>query len=89
EEQTTRLPNTNGIDSNAIANISRLGLPAREGSWLLSLGVEIDGQILDLVPLLANLLQRDRRWLNIKQVMAIDDLEVVQLRAPGGKRIDA
>ena len=75
--------------SNAIANISKLGLPAREGSWLLSLGIEIDGQILDLVPLLANLLQRDRRWLNIKQVAAIDDLEVIQLRAPGGKRIDA
>ncbi|MET3118827.1 superfamily II DNA or RNA helicase [Undibacterium sp. GrIS 1.8] len=89
EDQTARLPNTNGVDSSALAKISRLGLPAREGSWLLSLGIEIDGQILDLVPLLANLLQRDRRWLNIKQVMAIDDLEVVQLRAPGGKRIDA
>lgn len=66
-----------------------LGLPAREGSWLLSLGVEIDGQIVDLVPMLANLLRRDARWLNAKQVAAIDDLEVIQLRAPGGKRIDA
>lgn len=69
--------------------IGKLGLPAREGSWLLSLGVEIDGQILDLVPMLANLLQRDAHWLNAKQVAAIDDLAVIQLRAPGGKRIAA
>ncbi len=67
--------------------IGKLGLPAREGSWLLSLGVEIDGQILDLVPMLANLLQRDARWLSAKQVAQIDDLAVIQLRAPGGKRI--
>ncbi|MFZ6819916.1 DEAD/DEAH box helicase [Undibacterium sp. Ji22W] len=66
-----------------------LGLPAREGSWLLSLGVEIEGEILDLVPMLANLLRRDARWLNAQQVAAIDDLAVIQLRAPGGKRIDA
>lgn len=66
-----------------------LGLPAREGSWLLSLGVEIDGHIVDLVPMLANLLRRDARWSDAKKVIAIDDLEVIQLRAPGGKRIDA
>ncbi|MFZ6798329.1 DEAD/DEAH box helicase [Undibacterium sp. Di24W] len=66
-----------------------LGLPAREGSWLLSLGVEIDGQIVDLVPMLANLLRRDARWSDAKKVIAIDDLEVIQLRAPGGKRVDA
>ncbi|MCU6434071.1 DEAD/DEAH box helicase [Undibacterium sp. Jales W-56] len=66
-----------------------LGLPAREGSWLLSLGVEIEGQVLDLVPMLANLIQRDARWLSAAQVAAIDDLAVIQLRAPGGKRIDA
>jgi len=65
------------------------GLPAREGSWLLSLGVEIDGQIVDLVPMLANLLRRDARWSDAKKVIAIDDLEVIQLRAPSGKRIDA
>lgn len=69
--------------------IGKLGLPAREGSWLLSLGIEIDGEQLDLVPLLANLLQRDARWLNAKQVAEIDDLAVIQLRAPGGKRITA
>ncbi|MFZ6816295.1 DEAD/DEAH box helicase [Undibacterium sp. Rencai35W] len=69
--------------------ITPLGLPAREGSWLLSLGIEIDGQVLDLVPMLANLIQRDARWLSAAQVAAIDDLAVIRLRAPGGKRIDA
>jgi superfamily II DNA or RNA helicase len=69
--------------------IGKLGLPAREGSWLLSLGIEIDGEQIDLVPLLANLLQRDARWLNAKQVAEINDLAVIQLRAPGGKRITA
>lgn len=69
--------------------MTALGLPAREGSWLLSLGIEIEGQMLDLVPMLANLLQRDARWLNAGQVAAIDDLAVITLRAPGGRRIDA
>ncbi|HTD03975.1 DEAD/DEAH box helicase [Undibacterium sp.] len=69
--------------------ITPLGLPAREGSWLLSLGIEIDGQMLDLVPMLTNLLRRDARWLSASQVAAIDDLAVITLRAPGGKRIDA
>ncbi|CAN5898400.1 DEAD/DEAH box helicase [soil metagenome] len=71
------------------ATITRLGLPAREGSWLLSLGIEIDGQVLDLVPLLANLLQRDARWLHARQIAEIDDMALIRLRAPGGKRIDA
>jgi SNF2 family DNA or RNA helicase len=69
--------------------ITRLGLPAREGSWLLSLGIEIDGQRIDLVPLLAHLLQRDARWLNARKLAEIDDSELIRLRAPGGKRIDA
>ncbi|GAA4015332.1 DEAD/DEAH box helicase [Actimicrobium antarcticum] len=66
-----------------------LGGPAREGSWLLSLGVEIDGQLLDLVPMLAHLLQRDKRWLNAEQIAEIDDAAMILLRAPGGKRIEA
>ncbi|RZI85683.1 MAG: DEAD/DEAH box helicase [Rubrivivax sp.] len=66
-----------------------LGLPGREGSWLLTLGIEIDGQTLDLAPLLADLLRRDARWLDADQVAAIDDQSLVSLRAPGGKRIDA
>ncbi len=69
--------------------VEKLQLPAREGAWLLSLGIEIDGQTLDLAPMLANLLRRDHRWLNAAQIAAIDDLTIVSLRAPGGKRIDA
>ncbi|WP_411880340.1 DEAD/DEAH box helicase [Polaromonas sp. YR568] len=69
--------------------VAALGLPAREGSWLLTLGVEVDGQILDLAPMLADLLRRDPRWLNARQVFAMDDTAVILLRAPGGKRIEA
>lgn len=67
----------------------KLQLPEREGAWLLSLGIDIDGQTLDLAPMLADLLRRDARWLNTAQIAAIDDLAIVSLRAPGGKRIDA
>lgn len=70
-------------------SITALDQTSGEGSWLLTLGIEIDGQMLDVVPLLANLLQRDARWLDAKQVAAIDDHAVVLLRAPGGKRIEA
>jgi superfamily II DNA or RNA helicase len=69
--------------------VQKLQLPAREGAWLLSLGIEIDGQTLDLAPMLADLLRRDARWLNAAQLADIDDLSIVSLRAPGGKRIDA
>ena len=69
--------------------VEKLQLPAREGAWLLSLGIEIDGQTLDLAPMLADLLRRDQRWLNAAQIAVIDDLAIVSLRAPGGKRIDA
>ncbi len=66
-----------------------LGGPANAGSWLLSLGIEINGQLLDLVPMLALLLKQDRRWLNAGLIAQIDDAAVIRLRAPGGKRIDA
>ena len=69
--------------------VEKLQLPAREGAWLLSLGIEIDGQTLDLAPMLADLLRRDARWLNAAKFATIDDLAIVSLRAPGGKRIDA
>ncbi len=69
--------------------VQKLQLPAREGAWLLSLGIEIDGQTLDLAPMLADLLRRDARWLNAAMIATIDDLAIVSLRAPGGKRIDA
>lgn len=69
--------------------VQKLMLPEREGAWLLSLGIEIDGETLDLAPMLADLLRRDARWLNARQMAAIDDIALISLRAPGGKRIDA
>ncbi len=69
--------------------VQKLMLPEREGAWLLTLGIEIDGETLDLAPLLADLLRRDARWLNAQQMAAIDNLAIIQLRAPGGKRIEA
>ncbi|MFZ6718837.1 DEAD/DEAH box helicase [Undibacterium sp. Ji49W] len=89
--------NTGAITGKQVASpmrnrtevITPLGLPAREGSWMLSLGIEIEGEVLDLVPMLAHLLQRDARWLNARQIRQIDDMAIIQLRAPGGKRIDA
>jgi superfamily II DNA or RNA helicase len=69
--------------------LSALDRTSHEGSWMLTLGIEVDGRVLDLVPLLAHLLQRDARWRDARKVAAIDDHETVRLRAPGGKRIDA
>ena len=69
--------------------VQKLMLPEREGAWLLSLGIEIDGQTLDLAPLLADLLRRDARWLNARQMAALDEIAIISLRAPGGQRIDA
>jgi len=69
--------------------VTALGLPAGEGSWLLTLGIDIDGEMVDLVPLLAHLLQRDGRWLDAGQIALIDDHALIMLRAPGGKRIEA
>ena len=69
--------------------VQKLMLPEREGAWLLSLGIEIDGQTLDLAPMLADLLRRDARWLNAQQMAAIDDIAIISLRAPGGQRIEA
>ena len=67
----------------------KLCLPEREGAWLLSLGIEIDGATLDLVPMLADLLKHDSRWLHAAHIAAIDDHAIIRLRAPGGRRIDA
>ena len=66
-----------------------LGLPPRSGAWFMTLGVVIEGQTLDLGPILADLLRRDARWLSTERLRAIDDLSVVTLRAPGGKRLEA
>ncbi len=69
--------------------VKALHLPEREGSWMVSLGVEIAGESWDLVPLLADLLKRDGRWLDARRLAAIDDQALIRLRAPGGRRIDA
>ncbi|MDN3919071.1 DEAD/DEAH box helicase [Pelomonas sp. PFR6] len=70
-------------------DIAPLALPARQGAWLLSLGVEIEGERLDLAPMIADLLRRDGRWLDAEQIAAIDDLSLILLRAPGGRQIEA
>jgi len=72
-----------------VPKLTGLREPPREGSFLLSLGVEVDGEPLDLAPLLADLLQRDARWLKAAKVAAIDDDSLVLLRAPGGRHIEA
>ena len=69
--------------------LSALRQPPREGSWMLSLGVEVDGELLDLVPMLAELLKRDGRWLKAEEIRLIEDNAVILLRAPGGRRIEA
>jgi superfamily II DNA or RNA helicase len=69
--------------------LAALRQPPGQGSWLLSLGVEVEGEWLDLVPLLADLLKRDGRWLKTHELALIHDTAVVVLRAPGGRRIEA
>lgn len=64
-----------------------LQLPVDSGSWMISLGIEIDGETLDLVPMLAHLVRVDARWRDAAAVAAIDDAATILLRAPGGKRI--
>ncbi|HLO92825.1 MAG TPA: SNF2-related protein, partial [Burkholderiaceae bacterium] len=66
--------------------VPRLGAPRQRGSWLLSLGLEVQGERLDLAPLMANLLRRDKRWLDAVALEAIQDDDVIFLRAPGGRR---
>ena len=70
-----------------------LGQPKGMGSWLLSLGVELqtrDGsETLDLVPLLARLISGDSRWTDAAALAAIPDDALIRLQAPDGRRIDA
>jgi hypothetical protein len=63
--------------------------PGKAEWWLLTLGVDIDGESFDLAPMLSDLLRRDLRWVDRKQIAAIDPHSRISLRAPGGKRIDA
>jgi superfamily II DNA or RNA helicase len=69
--------------------VEGLGLERRTGAWLVSLGMEVDGKRLDLAPLIANLLRRDKRWLDAVAIGAIEDDALIKLRAPGGRRYHA
>jgi len=69
--------------------VERLAGERRRGSWLLSLGLQIEGESLDLAPLIADLLRRDKRWLHLDEIEQIQDDERVLLHAPGGRRIEA
>ncbi len=72
-----------------VQGLAALRQPVREGSFMLSLGVEVDGETLDLAPLLADLLRRDPHWLKAHEIARIDDDTPITLRAPGGRRIEA
>ncbi|MGQ3051589.1 MAG: DEAD/DEAH box helicase, partial [Roseateles sp.] len=69
--------------------VGGVGLERRKGAWLVSLGMEVDGERIDLAPLIANLLRRDKRWLDAAAIAAIEDDAIVSLRAPGGRRYHA
>ncbi|XHS79280.1 DEAD/DEAH box helicase [Burkholderiaceae bacterium UC74_6] len=70
-------------------HVERLAGERRRGSWLLTLGLMIEGESLDLAPLIADLLRRDKRWLYLYAIEQMDDDELVLLHAPGGRRIEA
>ncbi|QDD66799.1 DEAD/DEAH box helicase [Herbaspirillum seropedicae] len=59
------------------------------GRWLLAIGIEVEGQSMDVAPMVADLLRRDPRWGDAQQVERMDPHAVISLRAPGGRRIDA
>jgi len=64
-----------------------LALSRRKGSWMLSLGVTVQGQRVDLAPMIWDLLRKDRRWLYAEAIAGIDDDAIVSLKAPGGRRL--
>ena len=64
-----------------------LALSRRKGSWLLSLGVTVQGQRVDLAPMIWDLLRKDRRWLYADAIAGIDDDAIISLKAPGGRRL--
>lgn len=70
-----------------------LSQPRGMGSWLLSLGIELqtrDGcETLDLVPLLARLISSDKRWTDAQALESIADDALIRLQLPGGRRLDA
>ena len=83
-----------GVDAGPDPDLGRtaeriptLGLSRRKGSWLLSLGVTVQGQRVDLAPMIWDLLRKDRRWLYAEAIGGIDDDAIIGLKAPGGRRL--
>jgi len=67
-----------------------LGQPRREGSFMVSLGIEVEGESLDLAPLLFHLFKHEPRWLKADWVAALPDDEAIVLRrGPGRRGIEA
>ncbi len=60
-----------------------LDISGSEGGLSLDLGVEVDGERVDLPPLLAELFTRDARWLSPRGLETIGDTEKVALRRNG------
>ncbi|OWQ88539.1 hypothetical protein CDN99_16955 [Roseateles aquatilis] len=75
------------VELAAPGRVPTLGLSRRKGSWLLSLGVTVQGQRVDLAPMIWDLLRKDRRWLYADAISGIDDDAIIGLRAPGGRRL--
>ena len=86
QEQARELSEPLGLP---IQPLSALRHPPGQGSWLLSLGVEVEGDLIDLAPLLADLIKRESRWLKREEIELIADDTIITLRAPGGRRIEA
>ncbi|MDT9001988.1 DEAD/DEAH box helicase [Paucibacter sp. APW11] len=74
-------------EAAAARQLSPTALARRQGAWLLSLGIEVEGEKIDLAPLIADLLRRDKRWLRVDLLEEIDPAAVIRLRAPGGRRL--
>jgi SNF2 family DNA or RNA helicase len=62
---------------------------SRPGWFELDMGIVVDGTRLPLAPLLATLFKRDRRWLDARQLAAIDDEESIDMLADDGRTIRA
>ena len=78
-----------GVDDGAAVDLPEA--LAVEAGQHFSFELEVDGETLDLSPLLADLLRRDARWLDAREIAAImagvrKGLEV--LFAPSPKQID-
>nr|WP_217283838.1 DEAD/DEAH box helicase [Aquabacterium terrae] len=82
-------PEGRAVAAPLAAAAPRLKSLKPDGSWMLGLGIVVEGQTLDLIPMLTQLIAKDRRWLDAEQIDEIEDHAIIRLRAPGGRRIDA